>query len=129
MTNISLGNILSRVILSRGQGSFGPSTGGADLQGNLQPAELHVKHLTIGKLDNHLDKKFLKGTNRTFDSPFLLRQGEPGTSQYIDNRGESLTKNIYLLILRVPQRIDLGVLRQSHCLLINKESTQRVKGS
>ncbi len=24
----------------------------------------------------------LKGTNRTFDSPFLLRQGEPGTSQY-----------------------------------------------
>ena len=37
----------------------------------------------ISKLDNHLDKKILKGTNRTFDSPFLLRQGEPGTSQYI----------------------------------------------
>ncbi len=41
------------------------------------------KHLTIGKLDNHLDKNLKKGTNRTFDSPFLLRQGEPGTSQYI----------------------------------------------
>ncbi len=24
-----------------------------------------------------------KGTNRIPDSPFLLRQGEPGTSQYI----------------------------------------------
>ncbi len=53
---------------TRGQGYFGPSTGGPDLQ---------------GKLDNHLDKKNLKGTNRTFDLPFLLRQGEPGTSQYI----------------------------------------------
>ena len=38
-----------------GQGSFGPSTGGPDL----------------------------KGTNRTFDSPFLLRQVEPGKSQYL----------------------------------------------
>ncbi len=36
---------------TRGQGSFGPSTGGPDL---------HVKHLTIGKLDNHLDKNFKK---------------------------------------------------------------------
>ncbi len=56
---------------TRGQGSFGPSTDG------------HVKHLTLGKLDNHQDKKNLKGMNHTFDSPFLLRQGEPGTSQYI----------------------------------------------
>ena len=39
--------------------------------------------LTIGKLDNHLDKNLKKkGTNRTLDSHFLLRQGEPGTSQY-----------------------------------------------
>ncbi len=44
---------------------------------------IHVKHLTIDKLDNHLGKKILKGTNRILDSPFLLRQGEPGTSQYI----------------------------------------------
>ncbi len=29
------------------------------------------------------DKIRGKGTNRTLDSPFLLRQGEPGTSQYI----------------------------------------------
>ncbi len=29
-----------------------------------------------------VDQNFKKGTNRTFDSPFLLRQGEPGTSQY-----------------------------------------------
>ncbi len=28
-------------------------------------------------------QKFKKETNRTLDSPFLLRQGEPGTSQYI----------------------------------------------
>ncbi len=41
---------------TRGQGSFGPSTGG---------------HLTIGKLDNHLDKKIKKGTNHTLDSPFF----------------------------------------------------------
>ncbi len=33
---------------TRGQGSFGPSTGG------------HIKHLTMDKLDNHLDKKKLK---------------------------------------------------------------------
>ncbi len=38
---------------------------------------IHLKHLTIGKLDNHLDKKFKKGTNRTSVSPFLLKQGEP----------------------------------------------------
>ncbi len=34
-------------------------------------------------MDNHLDKNFLKGMNRTLDSPFLLRQGEPCTSHYI----------------------------------------------
>ncbi len=56
------------------QRSFGPSTGGPDLQGSLQPAEL----------GNHLDKN-LKRTNRTPDSPyFSLRQGEPGTSQYFE---------------------------------------------
>ncbi len=38
---------------TRGQGSFGLSTGGPDLQGSLQPAELT-------KLDNHLDKKLDK---------------------------------------------------------------------
>ncbi len=37
------------------------STGGPDLQGSLQPAEL---------------------TKAPQDSPFLLGQGEPGTSQY-----------------------------------------------
>ena len=37
---------------TRGQGSFGPSTGGPDLQGSLQ--------LTIIKLDNYLDIKFKK---------------------------------------------------------------------
>ncbi len=44
---------------TRGQGSFGPSTGGPDLQGSLQPAELNKtpQDLTISKLDNHLDKK------------------------------------------------------------------------
>ncbi len=40
---------------TRGQGSFGPSTGGPDLQGSDL---MHVKHLTIDKLDNYLDKKF-----------------------------------------------------------------------
>ncbi len=55
---------------TRGQGSFGPSTGGPDLQGSLQPAEL-----TRGKLDKHLDKKNLKGTNRTFDLPFFTKTG------------------------------------------------------
>ncbi len=53
---------------TRGQGSFGPSTGGPDLQGSLQPAELtkapqdfiHVKQLTIIKLDNYLDINILK---------------------------------------------------------------------
>ncbi len=45
---------------SWGQGSFGLSTGGPDLQGSLQPAELHVKHLTVDKLDNYLDKNFKK---------------------------------------------------------------------
>ncbi len=61
---------------TRGQGSFGPSTGGPDLQGSLQPVELtktpqdftvsdvedelkiHVRHLAISKLDNHLDQHF-----------------------------------------------------------------------
>ncbi len=42
-----------------GQGSFGPSTGGPDLQGSLQHAEI---------------------TKTPHD---LLRQGKPGTSQYI----------------------------------------------
>ncbi len=37
---------------TRGQGSFGPSTGGPDL--------IHVKHLTIGKLNHYLDKNFKK---------------------------------------------------------------------
>ena len=32
---------------TRGQGSLGPFTGGLDLRGSLQPAELiHVKYLT-----------------------------------------------------------------------------------
>ncbi len=39
---------------TRGQGSFGPSTGGPDLQGN------------------HLDKNF-KRTNRTLDSPYFYQ--------------------------------------------------------
>ena len=51
---------------TRDQGCFGPSTGGPDL----------------------------KETNRTFDSPFLLRQGEPGTSQYI-------TKNLVFKVVLV----------------------------
>ncbi len=42
----------------------------------------------VDKLDNHLDKKNLKGTNRILDSPFLLRQGEPGKSQYICSDGQ-----------------------------------------
>ncbi len=63
---------------TQGKGSFGPSTGGPDLQGSLQPAEL-----TKTPQDIYLDKKNLKKeTDHTFDSPFLLRQGEPGTSQY-----------------------------------------------
>ncbi len=37
---------------TRGQGSFGLSTGGPDLRGSLQPAE--SKMSTLG---NHLDKK------------------------------------------------------------------------
>ena len=50
---------------------------------------IHVKHLTIDKVDNYLDKnlKKKKETNRTLDLPFLLRQGEPGTSQYICQLG------------------------------------------
>ncbi len=41
------------------------------------------KPLKISNLGNHLDTNF-KRTNRTPDSPyFLLRQGEPGTSQYL----------------------------------------------
>ena len=47
-----------------GQGSFGPFKGGLDLA-----------IITQEKL-----KK--RETDRTFD-PFLVRQGEPGTSQYI----------------------------------------------
>ena len=31
----------------------------------------------------YLDKNLKKEMNRIHDSPFLLRQGEPGTSQYI----------------------------------------------
>ncbi len=52
---------------TQGQGSFAPSTGGPDLQGSLQPdytlvesGLIHIEHLTISKLDNHLDKKFEK---------------------------------------------------------------------
>ncbi len=52
-----------------GQGPFGPFTGGLDLRGSLQPAELNQEKL----------KK--KETDRTFD-PFLLRQGKPGMPQY-----------------------------------------------
>ncbi len=48
-----------------GQGSFGPSTGGSDLQGN------------------HLDKNFKKDEPHTWFALLLLRQGEPGTSQYL----------------------------------------------
>ncbi len=60
---------------TRGQGSFGPSTGG---------------HLTIDELDYYLDKIFKKETNRILDSPFLLRQGEPGTSQHIRTQNDFL---------------------------------------
>ncbi len=56
---------------TRGQGSFGPSTGVPDLQGSLQPAEL----------DNHLDINFKKERTAHLIRFFLLRQGEPGTSQ------------------------------------------------
>ncbi len=51
-----------------GQGSFGPFTGGVDLRGSLQPAELNqmsnMATLTITTYEN-----FLKKTDRTFD-PF-----------------------------------------------------------
>ncbi len=48
----------------------------------LEHAELTKTPQDLSKLDNHLDKNLKKkGMNRTFDSPFLLRQGEPGTSQ------------------------------------------------
>ena len=53
------------------------------LQQTAWAATRHGARDPSDKLDNHLDKKFLKGTNHTFDSTFLLRQGEPGTSQYI----------------------------------------------
>ncbi len=42
----------------------------------------HVKHLNITSLVIAIYKKLKKETDRTLD-PFLLRQGEPGTSQYI----------------------------------------------
>ncbi len=51
---------------TRGQGSFGPFTGG-----------LNLTLLVIATYKN-----FKERTDRTFD-PFLPRQGEPGTSQYI----------------------------------------------
>ncbi len=43
---------------------------------------MHVKHLTIDKLDNYLDKNFKKKPIAYLIRLFLLRQGEPGTSQY-----------------------------------------------
>ncbi len=49
-------------------------TGGPDLQGSLPPDYLAI--ITYTKI------KKKKKTNRTFVSPFLLRQVEPGTSQY-----------------------------------------------
>ena len=43
-------------------------------------------------------------TNRTFDSPFLLRQGEHGTSQYV------LIQRVGLHIASVMENIECGYL-------------------
>ncbi len=40
--------------------------------------------------------KFKKETDRTFD-PFLLRQGEPGTSQYIPTHFNKIILNLNLI--------------------------------
>ncbi len=55
-----------------------------DLTKRLHPTVLvHIKYLNMAILAIATYIKFYKVTDRTFD-PFLLRQGEPGTSQYIN---------------------------------------------
>ncbi len=48
---------------------------------NTGPGILWFVHRWTNSLSNSYLQKILKRTDRTFD-PFLLRQGEPGTSQY-----------------------------------------------
>ena len=68
------------------QGPFSRSTGGLDLtrMGSLQPVTFHIREILRSGLPiNRPLKKFKKIRANT--GPVLLRQGGPGTPQYISS--------------------------------------------